>query len=377
MNVAQSIKPIDQHPARVPPVSFPGSRQEVTEGWLRRTLDAHPRFIRDPIMTLTLQDLGDGIGQLSTLTLARLSCRSGAHVSLVIKLQAPVPEMHQLALSYGHYESETGFYRDLAPEIPIRTPDIYVCAMNAGRDRVVLIMEGFTDWHSPDQLAGASAAQVAMAVSELAGLASAYWNAPPTDVYAWLKTADDPAYDTMPGDYAACLPTLLARFGDDWPDHATGTLTAIGDNYARVRQAIVAGTQVLSHCDFRVENLFFSADGELAVIDRQLMHAENPANDLAYLLATNVDTGLRRQIEADMMALYLQGLRARGIEGYGMAELEADYRLALLSVSLIPVLGGASADVSNPRSRALFSAMGARLLAAIDDWQALEVLARH
>jgi hypothetical protein len=282
--------------------------------------------------------------------------------------------MHQIALSYGHYESEVSFYTEMAPDIPMRTPEVYVCAMDDQSDRVVVIMEGFTDWHSPDQIVGATAEQVAIAVVELAGLASTYWNAPPTAEYPWLKAADAPVYDSLPEDYTACLPILLERFRDDWPDVAPRILTTISENYAAVRNAIIAGRQVLSHWDFRVENLFFGADGELAVIDWQLMHADNPANDLAYLLATNLEIGIRREIEADMMALYLQQLREHGVEDYGMADLVADYRLALLSISAIPVIGGASADISNPRSRALFSKMGARLIAAIDDWQALELI---
>jgi hypothetical protein len=374
MNFAHAFQTTDHQPTCVSPVSFPTSRSDVTESWLRQTLDAHPRFQEDPILTVSLQDLGDGIGQMSALTLASLVCASGRQLQLVVKLQAPVPEMHQVALSYGHYDSEVGFYTEMASDIPMRTPDIYVCAIDELNARVVLIMEAFTDWQSPDQISGATAEQVAIAVAELAGLASTYWNTPPTDEFSWLKTADDPVYDSLSADYAACLPILLERFRADWPDQATGTLTAISENYAGVRQAIIDGTQVLSHWDFRVENLFFRADGELAVIDWQLMHADNPANDLAYLLATNVEIGLRREIEADIMAIYLKALREQGIEGYGMANLVADYRLALLSISAIPVIGGANADVGNRRSRALFSTMGARLLAAIDDWQAVEMI---
>jgi aminoglycoside/choline kinase family phosphotransferase len=323
---------------------------------------------------MRLSNLGDGIGQLSALTLAELTCASGRKLPLVIKLQAPVAEMHQVALHYGHYETEVNFYREMAAEIPLRTPQIYVCAMDPASGRVLIIMEAFGDWHSPDQLTGADAEQVATAIEELAALASAYWESAPTIQFPWLKSAGSPQYATLPEDHAACLPILLDRFENSWPAGSAAKLKEISSNYARVQQAIIEGTQVLSHWDFRVENLFFGSDGELAVIDWQLMHTDNPANDLAYLLATNVDVELRRKIEADMMALYLRELRDRGIDGYGMANLVSDYRLALLSITAILVIGGANADIGNQRSRALFATMGERLLAAIEDWQAVDIL---
>jgi hypothetical protein len=246
--------------------------------------------------------------------------------------------------------------------------------MDHERDRVVVIMEGFADWHSPDQITGASADEVRGAVTGLASLASTYWDAKPGERYPWLKSADSAQFATLPDDYAACLPEFLNRFEHLLPAGAAGTLAAIGERYARIQQTIARGTQVLAHWDYRVENLFFSPDGELAVIDWQLMHMDNPANDLAYLLATNVDVGLRRQIEAEMMSTYLRELNERGITQYQLKDLHQDYRLSLLAISAIPVIGGASMDVTNERSLALFEAVAGRLMAAINDWQAQEVL---
>lgn len=374
MNLAQPLQQITCQTAPIPPLSFPACRSEVTDDWVRRTLQRHPKFSLDPIREIRLSHLGDGIGQLSALTLAELTCASGMRHQVVVKLQAPVPEMHQVALSYGHYETEVNFYSEMAGEIPLRTPEIYVCAMDHSSERVLLIMEGFTGWHSPDQVKGARAPEVATATTAIAALASRYWNEPPLADYPWLKSADSPVFASMPADYAACLPVLLDRFESLWPVGAASTLTTIANGYGRVQQAITQGTQVLSHWDYRVENLFFGADGELAIIDWQLMHMNNPANDLAYLLATNVDVALRREIEADMMDAYLAELAEQGVEGYTKADLQADYRLALLGISAIPVIGGANADVDNERSQALFAAMGSRLLAAIEDWQALDVL---
>jgi hypothetical protein len=374
MNIAHALHETSSQPGLIDPISFPACRNEVTEAWLKDTLSRHPVFQSDPIQAVHLSNLGDGIGQLSALTLAEIDCRSGRRVPLVVKLQAAVPEMHQVAMQYDYYGSEVNFYRELAADVPMHTPEVYVSAMDSESDRVLIIMEAFTDWHSPDQIAGATAEQVAIAADELAGLASAYWNDQPQARLPWLKSADSQAFASLPEDHAACLPVALERFEGSWPGGAAETLQRISTRYADIRRAIINGTQVLSHWDFRVENLFFGPEGELAVIDWQLMHMDNPANDLAYLLGTNVDIQLRREIEGDIMALYLRGLREQGVSDYGMAELVADYRLSLLSLTAIPLIGGANMDIGNQRSATLFAAMGGRLVKAIQDWDAVALL---
>lgn len=360
----------------VPPAGFPACREALNSGWLLKTLADHPCFIRDPIRTVELSDLGDGLGQLSALSLAELTCASGRRVQLVIKLHAPVPEMHQVALKYGHYDNEVKFYAEMAQRVPMRTPEVYVSAMDPVENRVVIVMEGFGAWHSPDQLVGVTAEEASIAVGALAGLAATFWDKPPLDEFPWLRGPDSPAYASLPQDYAACLPQALERFESIWPEGSARSLERIAQGYGALREAILKRTQVLSHWDYRVENLFFKPDGELAVIDWQLMCLDSPANDLAYLLGTNVETALRRKIEAGMMALYLNQLRQHGVLGYGEADLMTDYRLALLSVSVITIIGGANADIANSRSQELFACTGSRLLAAIDDWRAIEVLDR-
>jgi len=99
MNMPDVFASQHTHTTLVPPCSFPSGRGEVTEEWLRRTLAPHPAFRVDPIRQVELSDMGDGIGQLSALLLAEVTCRSGATRPMVIKLQAPVPEMHTLAMT--------------------------------------------------------------------------------------------------------------------------------------------------------------------------------------------------------------------------------------------------------------------------------------
>jgi aminoglycoside phosphotransferase (APT) family kinase protein len=357
----------------VEPAYLPADRSEVTDAWLTGTLAPHPTFAADRIAAVTLRELGDGIGQLGTLLLVDLECASGATHQLVVKLHASVPDMHDIAMRYEHYDSEINFYTHLADAIPLRTPEIYVARMDRDSGRVLMIMESFAGWHSPDQLAGATLEEVTVATEHLGGLTAALFDAPALERYPWLRDMHSPAYDSLADDYRSCTDIMLERL-ERLPASSAGTARRIGERFEALKEDLCTGHQALAHWDYRVENLFYGPDDEFAVIDWQLMMMTNPANDFAYLLSTNIDTELRRAVEADLMERYLEGLARHGVQGYSRADLERDYRQALLGISCIPVIGGSGYDLDNARSHDLFAAIGSRLFQAIDDWDALEVL---
>jgi hypothetical protein len=353
---------------------LPANRSEVTEAWLSETLANHPTFAADPIESIELTNLGDGMGQLSELSAAVLHCASGDVRNLVIKLHTEVPSMHALAMTYGYYESEINFYNLLADRIPMRTPQIYLAQFDPTSERVLAIMESFKGWHSPDQLAGATLDEVTIAIDHLAGLTATFWNASVHETYRWLNHPMSDSYASVPAAYAATVDTFLERFSEALPESAAQAAPAISGHFATLMEELAQGNQALAHGDYRVENLFYGPEDEFAVIDWQLMLNTRASYDLAYLLSTNIDSGLRRGAEGELMDRYFDGLTSHGVQDYSRAQLESDYRLALLDISRIPVIGGASCDMSNPRNVALFAAIGSRLFQAIEDWEALDLL---
>jgi hypothetical protein len=314
------------------------------------------------------------MGQLSTLVIADLRCASGATHQLVVKLHANVPDMHDIALRYNHYESEINFYNHLADDVPMRTPEMYVAHMDRASERVLLIMESFASWHSPDQIEGATLEEVTIATEHLAGLTASFWNAPARQRHPWLRNLQSDAYSSLADDYAEGIDEMVERLHESLPASANAAAHTIAPKYRALMDDLCGGNQALSHWDYRVENLFFGQDGEFAVIDWQLMMMTNPATDLAYLLSSNVDAELRRKAEGGLMDGFLEGLARHGVSNYTREELERDYRKALLGVSCIPVIGGSGFDVENERSHALFSAVASRMFQAIEDWDAVDLL---
>jgi thiamine kinase-like enzyme len=241
-------------------------------------------------------------------------------------------------------------------------------------ERVTLIMESFADWHSPDQVAGATAEEVTTATETLAGLTATFWNKPIREQHPWIRNMHSEVFANMPSEYLDNIEGSMNHIGDALPANAEETARKIGDNFDGLMSHFTEGPQVLSHWDYRVENFFYGPDREFVVIDWQLMMTTRPGADLAYLLCTNIETELRREIESDLMDLYLEGLHRAGVENYSRNDLERDYRFAMLPVSSISIIGGASVDVTNLRSHALVKAMGRRLFQAIEDWDAVALL---
>jgi hypothetical protein len=83
---------------------------------------------------------------------------------------------------------------------------------------------------------------------------------------------------------------------------------------------------------------------------------------------------MRREQQAALRARYLAGLKAGGVKDYGGERFDVDFRLGTMAMTVIPILGGASFDVSNARSVALFGAILSRSMASVLENDCLSLL---
>jgi hypothetical protein len=353
---------------------LPMNRSEVTENWLLETLSELKEFSIGPVKSISLKPLGDGIGQLSVLVLADLVLDSSKKLQLIIKLQTNVPGMHDIGMRYGYYENEVNFYKYFSNSVPLRTPEVFVAEFDRASGRVLIIMESFAGWHSPDQVAGASLQEITTATKSLAGLTATFWNAPIQKEHPWIHSLTSEVFSNVANDYRESTEEALLRLGDSLPKSACDNARTIGLRFDDLVDRLSNGNQSLAHWDYRVENFFYGPDNEFVVFDWQLMMVTNPATDLAYLLGTNIDTELRRSAEHELIGIYLEELVRHGVTDYSRGQLEQDFKLSLLGVSGIPIIGGAGVDTTNARSLSLMQAMGGRLFQAIEDWDAMALL---
>ena len=94
-----------------------------------------------------------------------------------------------------------------------------------------------------------------------------------------------------------------------------------------------------------------------------------PGYDLAYLLFSNTDINLRRNIFEDCCNAYLSGLKDRNLD-LSQNELHKNMMYSLMAQTIVPVNGGANFDLENQRSKKLFEVIADRMFSAIEDYDA-------
>jgi len=78
----------------------------------------------------------------------------------------------------------------------------------------------------------------------------------------------------------------------------------------------------LVHGDYRLDNLFFTAGGDVAVIDWQLpFRGHSGAFDLALLMASSLTSDDRTRLMTSLTQFYLDELARNGVTGFGHADL--------------------------------------------------------
>ena len=351
---------------------IPNSIAAVSEEWLLNILVDQGAFKPGVIKTIKTEPMGEGIGQTGEFCKVMVEKQSSEQSVFFLKLRAPIEGMHQVALRYRMYENEVRFYKELASNLEVRTPQVFYADYNPDTECVALLMEFMEGWHSPDQISGASHQQASLAIKDIPKISAPYWNR--TSELSWLPTMKSEHLWATISDMKACEEIFYDRFGADL-SISKKDFGDIIDSWPRILTELSTGTLTLTHYDYRIENLFFSSDeSEVAVIDWQLLSSVKPSWDFAYLIGTNIDTDLRRIRQQEYIELYLKGLLEHGID-YSEAQLREDIKWTLLGLSVIPVIGGSNFDAENERSFELFKTIAVRHFETVADFDALSVIA--
>ena len=91
-------------------------------------------------------------------------------------------------------------------------------------------------------------------------------------------------------------------------------------------------------------------------------------------MSQSVPTGLRRELDSDVVEHYRDGLVELGIAAPGVAELWESYRLAAATCLCYPMVGGGTIDPEHERSRELVQALFDRCVTAAEDLDGVSLL---
>ena len=238
-----------------------------------------------------------------------------------------------LALA-GLARAEVGFYRDLAPEVPVDVPTCYHASFDARHLSFLLVLEdlaasGADFGRLGDALDRRRAESVVVA---LADLHARYWSDPRLDGgWPWLRPLVD-GFEAGAGQ--AVAPALVRRglrlAGAAVPSELRPPMLRFARRRTAITRGLDRGPRTLLHNDCHPGNLAFGDGGHVWLVDWQLVRAGPWARDLAYFCATALDAHNRAEWERELLEQYLDRLRSNGVAAPSFDDAWHEYRCHLV-----------------------------------------------
>jgi hypothetical protein len=299
--------------------------------------------------------------------------------SIVAKITSQNPMIIQeIIANYDQYRRETSFYRDF-PDPGIPVPDCLYQSYDLSAQEFVILMRDLAPAESPSW--AASEDQIVVALSKLPAFHSKWWNQDLLRGKDYLVQFDDAEFFTLAFTAAQIISENLPKIFSDCK--ATMELMAVAkEKLPKMLSFLASRPYTLVHGDYHSKQMFFptAKGGHFSVIDWQFPFVAQGAWDFARLLNVCATTPFRQASEKLLLADYLAGLRAHGIESYSMDELEQDYRMGLVISHMINTIAVGSTDISlvvtecNALGIDWQDLMFYRTQRSLIDWQVRQVL---
>lgn len=317
------------------------------------------------IDTMSVQVIGAGqgfMGQLARVTL-------GDDSSVIVKMPTADPGGRMIGQMMRVWEREHRFYTEVAPSMTgVRVPR----CLHAETDPWILILEDLAPAEPGDQVRGPTLDQAQRVIDTAATLHGTWFDHPRLTEFTWMPDIADPMSESIGTLFPLGWPAFLARYADTLPERVLRWCEAFAPRVVEWITSYSAWPFTLVHGDFRLDNMFFGADGSVTLIDWQLAMRAPSTTDLVYFLGTNLPVDMRRAHQRDLIERYCAGLRAQGVphEWSDPATVERGYSEGVLFYCTSFAASILTLDTANERGTALMDALVRRAFDAADELDA-------
>lgn len=345
---------------------IPTTIEQITPAWLATATGLS-------VDAAEVEQIGVGVGVSSALYRLHLT-GEGCPPTVVVKLPALDEAAVFTSTMLRMYLREAGFFGELAQHAPVRVPACYYRAVDPDTSHFVLVMEDLGGLRLIDQVTGMSIADAERAVDGLAR-----WHA------TWWGQAEELATRGLTvslGDeiYKAVLPLVFAEGWEklnaelEVPAAIAEVAPRWIDAMPRLLDGLAEAPTTMIHGDYRADNLFFEADGSVAVVDFQIIGTGRAAYDLAYFLTQSLDSVHASSNERALFDRWLAALAAAGVDPGDPGDRWDDYRAAALFCLVYPVVAWRGMDAGDPRQSDLARTMLERFERAVRELDLAELL---
>jgi Phosphotransferase enzyme family len=346
-------------------MTIPKKLDDLTPEWLSDALGRKITAVR-------AEPVGVGVGLVGTLFRLTLT-DGGAPLTMIAKLAAPTDEGRFVATIINMYGREVGFYTQLSERTPIPHPQCFYAEHDPATQDTVLLLEDVSQRGTiQDQLVGCDVADTGPALRTLARLHAEFWDdSSIAECPFLLRLCDDP----YPGAVSFAYDTAWPRVQEFFPEQMTDRVLEFGNAYGPRIPALFAklceGPLVLSHCDWRLDNLFLTDNDEVIAVDWQLIDRSVAPRDVAYFVSQSVNVTAPEDQER-LFGSYLEELGRLGVQPDREWAWEM-YRYGTMMGFVYPVVAAGALSVEDPLHMTLTGGMLQRSIAAIETLDAFDL----
>ncbi len=352
---------------------IPQSADELTVEWFQEVVGAPAD---GTITGVSKEIIGEGIGFVGEIHRCSLEWESqpdGAPSSVIAKLPSGIDKNRSLGEALQAYEREIVVYSQLRDRLGTPMPEhVYshldpnpakwlervivflfeklpvggvgwlvdrLIGLSAkSKRRYLLVMEDIADARPPSQVEGGSVDDALAALPVLARFHATNWMSREiADAYPIIWPLD-----RTPKVQQAIYRSNREEFENQWGEILGPTRMArmdeIQENLPELLDRLASGPWTLIHGDYRLDNLMFRPDGDIVVLDWQLLSRGRAGWDVAYFITTALEPTHRSEEEL-MLRTYHDALVEAGITDYSYEMLVEDCELT--KEVLVHRVGGA------------------------------------
>lgn len=360
----------------VAPGDIPWRYEAITPEWMSHILCNNQPDARVVAVSLDVPDSGTSNRRRIFVDYNEAGTALGLPRSVFCK--ATVDLRNRLLLSTSALLSETTFYNQIRPQLPIEAPEAYLAVYDPESFASIVMLKDLAGRASfCDHRTAMTLERVQDQLRLLATLHGHFYRSPQLEgALAHLFRYDD-RFRALDRDHdfkgmceaglraaAEVVPArLMAREAYVWP--------------ATVRASERHGALPLTvtHGDVHLKNWYITQDGRMGLSDWQVTSKGHWSRDLVYTITTALTVEQRRAWEQDLILYYLNAFTAAGGEAVPFDEAWLYYRQQLLTtlawwtMTLTPL-----GDVPDMQPRDITLEFIRRIAIAIDDLDALDSL---
>ena len=282
----------------------------------------------------------------------------GAPSRIILKTASSHAPTRRLLNRLGAYRAETDFYRYSASESGA-APKCFFSEYDADSGAFRLLLEDLSRMRQTDGLSSADA----LAVADMLGRLHARFCSERGRAPSWA-----PKFDRATALFGRMQAAAWRRMPSEILDAAPG-LAKVAEKARRrtaeIKARLARPPFTLVHGDARADNIFFDDNGggaaTVKAIDWQAVRLGRGAYDLAYFMATSLDSELRRAVQDDMIRAHSDALAAAGCGCQDSDSLREDIRESLLDMVGFLGIIGATLDFGAGKGLELARTMMKRL----------------